>query len=168
MHAYLDIETTFEGVISVIGIYRPDRGTTHLVGSGVNDVNLYTTLEGITTIVTFNGSSFDLPVIRKRLYADLKNEYVHSDLLHICRRRGLRGGLKVVEQCLGIVRETAGMTGWDAPRLWQRYESGGDEAALTTLLHYNREDVVNLALLEALLDGLPVVQPVQSVQILMR
>ncbi len=165
MHAYLDIETTFEGAISVIGIYRPDRGTTQLVGGGVNDVNLYATLEGITTIVTFNGSSFDLPVIHKRLYADLKHE---SDLLYICRRRGLRGGLKAIEQHLGIVRETAGMTGWDAPRLWQRYKSGGDEVALTTLLHYNREDVVNLALLEALLDGLPVVQLVQSIQILKR
>lgn len=167
MHAYLDIETTFERTISLIGIYRPDRGTTQLVGGGVNDSNLYATLEGITTIVTFNGSSFDLPVIHRCLYADLKNEYEHRDLLYICRRRGLRGGLKVIEQHLGIMRETTGMTGWDAPRLWQRYASSGDEAALMTLLRYNREDVINLALLEALLAGQPVVPPVRSCQILM-
>lgn len=168
MRAYLDIETTFNGTISVVGIYRPDQGTLQLVGGGVCDINLYAALDGITTIVTFNGSSFDLPVIRKRLYADLKRDFAHSDLLYVCRRRGLRGGLKVVEQRLGIVRETAGITGWDAPRLWHRYETGGDQAALTTLLHYNREDVINLALLEAMLDGLPTIPVTAAVRILMR
>jgi uncharacterized protein len=153
MRAYLDIETTFSGSISVIGIYRPDLGTTQLVGGGVSDINLYDALAGVDTLVTFNGSGFDLPVIRKKLMADLKAEFAHRDLLYICRRRGLRGGLKVVEQRLGIARETAGISGWDAPRLWQRYEIYGDRSALDTLLAYNYEDVVNLALLEATLDG---------------
>jgi uncharacterized protein len=153
MRAYLDIETTFSGSISVIGIYRPDGGTTQLVGGGVTDLNLYQSLAGVATIITFNGSSFDLPVIRKRLMADLKAEYAHRDLLYVCRKRGLRGGLKLVEQRLGIARETAGISGWDAPRLWSRYETYGDRSALSTLLAYNYEDVVNLAVLEALLDG---------------
>ena len=95
MRAYLDIETAFDDSISVIGIYRPDCGTIQLVGRGVRDVPLYTALDGVQTLVTFNGSSFDLPIIRKRLYADLKRDFEHCDLLHICRRRGLRGGLKL-------------------------------------------------------------------------
>jgi uncharacterized protein len=99
-------------------------------------------------VVTFNGSSFDLPMIRKRLYADLRRDFEHCDLLHVCRRRGLRGGLKRVETMLGIARATAGISGWDAPRLWNRYEMAGDQAALELLLEYNREDVVNLAVLE--------------------
>jgi uncharacterized protein YprB with RNaseH-like and TPR domain len=148
VRAYLDIETTFESAISVIGIYRPDRGTTQLVGGGVRDLPLYDALEGVATIVTFNGTCFDLPHIRKRLKADLAREFAHSDLMYICRRRGLRGGLKRVEQILGIARDTAGISGWDAPRLWKRYEYLDDRAALETLLHYNREDVINLALLE--------------------
>ncbi len=167
MRAYLDIETTFAGSISVVGIYRPDRGTIQLVGGGVNDINLYATLEGISTIVTFNGTCFDLPVIRKRLYADLRQDYAHSDLMYVCRRRGLRGGLKAVERSLGIARETAGISGWDAPRLWHRYESNDDYAALRTLLHYNREDVVNLAHLEARLNGIPVQQPSVQIQVMM-
>lgn len=167
MRAYLDIETTFDGTISVLGIYRPDQGTIQLVGGGVSDVNLYTALEGVLTIVTFNGSSFDLPVIRKRLYVDLKRDFAHSDLLYVCRRRGLRGGLKVVEQRLGISRETTGITGWDAPRLWHRYEFENDQHALTTLLRYNYEDVVNLALLEALLAGVPIAPPAAALQIMM-
>ncbi|MFV9504767.1 MAG: ribonuclease H-like domain-containing protein [Oscillochloridaceae bacterium umkhey_bin13] len=153
MRAYLDIETSYHGTISVLGIYRPDQGTTQLVGGGVHDLNLYAYLDGITTLITFNGSGFDLPVIRKRLFADLKAEYEHRDLLYVCRKRGLRGGLKVVEQRLGIVRASAGLSGWDAPRLWARYETYADQQALATLLHYNYEDVVNLALLEAILDG---------------
>jgi Predicted exonuclease len=153
MRAYLDIETTFGGGISVIGIYRSDRGAIQLVGGGVSDLNLYSALEGVSTIITFNGSSFDLPVIRKRLLADLKAEFAHRDLLHVCRKRGLRGGLKVVEQLLGIARESAGISGWDAPRLWSRFELYGDQSALATLLTYNYDDVVNLAVLESILDG---------------
>jgi uncharacterized protein YprB with RNaseH-like and TPR domain len=148
MRAYLDIETTFSGSISVIGIYRPDQGTIQLVGDGVRDLPLYEALEGVQTLVTFNGSCFDQPVIRRRLYADLKRDFEHCDLLYICRRRGLRGGLKKVEQVLGIGRATVGISGWDAPRLWQRYETNDDRSALQTLLDYNREDVVNLAVLE--------------------
>jgi uncharacterized protein YprB with RNaseH-like and TPR domain len=167
MRAYLDIETTFSHSISVIGIYRPDVGTIQLVGGGVNDLNLYESLEGVSTIVTFNGSGFDLPVIRKRLMADLKAEYAHRDLLYVCRKRGLRGGLKVVEQILGIARETAGITGWDAPRLWSRYETYGDDAALAALLAYNVEDVINLELLEAILDGAPQPPTNPELQVLM-
>lgn len=166
MRAYLDIETSFSGAISVIGVYRPDTGATQLVGGGVTDLNLYACLEGVTTLITFNGSSFDLPVIRKRLYADLKAEYAHRDLLYLCRRRGLRGGLKVVEQKLGIARATSGLSGWDAPRLWARYETYDDQAALALLLRYNYEDVVNLALLEALLDGAEACVPTHGVQVL--
>lgn len=146
--AYLDIETTYDGAISVIGIYRHDRGTIQLIGGGVRDLSLYDALQGIGTLVTFNGASFDLPVIRRRMYIDLRRDFEHCDLLQVCRRRGLRGGLKVVEPQLGIVRATTGISGWDAPRLWDRYENRGDQLALRTLLEYNREDVINLALLE--------------------
>ena len=169
MRAYLDIETSFGGGITIIGIYRPDLGTIQLMGGGVNDLNLYNALEGVTTLVTFNGTTFDLPVIKKRLFSDLKREFEHCDLLYVCRRRGLRGGLKVVEQRLGIMRATEGLTGWDAPHLWRRYENYGDRDALHTLLTYNREDVVNLAVLEAYLDGQEQIPPIMpAVQILDR
>ncbi len=167
MRAYLDIETTFSGAISIIGIYRPDTGTTQLIGGGVHDLNLYAALTGVDTIVTFNGTGFDLPVIRRRLLADLRNGFEHRDLLYICRKRGLRGGLKVVEQVLGISRESAGISGFDAPKLWERYEIYADQRALDTLLTYNYEDVVNLATLEAILDATPVAQPTTTIRRLM-
>ena len=167
MRAYLDIETTFSGSISVIGIYRHDRGTIQLVGGGVRDMALYQALDGVQTLVTFNGTCFDLPVIRRRLYADRKSDFEHCDLLYVCRRKGLRGGLKKVEELLGIGRATAGITGWDAPRLWHRYEATGDQGALRTLLRYNREDVVNLALLETHLGISDYVQPCDKLQLVL-
>lgn len=153
--AYLDIETAFDGGITVIGIYRPDSGTYQLVGGGVTDLNLYRALEGVETIYTYNGGSFDLPVIRRRLHADLKREFRHHDLMRDCWKHGLKGGLKKVELQIGIVRSTVGMTGWDAPKLWQRYESYGDLAALELLLRYNRDDIVHLPRLRAYLHQLP-------------
>ena len=61
------------------------------------------------------------------------------------RRIGLRGGLKNIEHTLGISRsdETTGIDGFEAVRLWRRYERG-EEGALDLLLEYNREDIVNL------------------------
>lgn len=152
--AYLDIETAFDGTITVIGIYRPDSGTHQLVGGGVTDINLYHALDGVKTIYTYNGGRFDLPVIHRRLYVDLKRDFHHHDLMYDCWRQGLKGGLKKVELQLGIVRSTQGMSGWDAPKLWQRYESFGDQAALELLLRYNRDDVVHLPRLRAFLHRL--------------
>jgi len=68
-----------------------------------------------------------------------------------CWQRGLFGGLKKVEMQMGIPRITRGLDGYDAMRLWNRYEAGDGEA-LRLLLLYNKEDVVNLSLLKMLLD----------------
>ncbi len=154
MKAYLDIETTFEGQISVVGIYIPGRGLTQLTGGEVTDVALAGALEGVATVVTFNGASFDLPVIRRVVGLDITDLAAHRDLLHACRRRGLRGGLKRVEVLLGIDRTSDIVDGRMAPRLWRRYEMEGDEEALRELLRYNRDDCENLEILENILDGM--------------
>jgi uncharacterized protein YprB with RNaseH-like and TPR domain len=65
----------------------------------------------------------------------------------------LKGGLKQLEERFGIARSTRGMNGWDALRLWARYENEGDRAALDVLLEYNREDVMNLVQLERIVVG---------------
>jgi uncharacterized protein YprB with RNaseH-like and TPR domain len=153
MRAYLDIETTFDGSISVIGIYRSDLGTIQLVGSGVHDLNLYRALEDVHIIHTYNGTCFDLPVIRRRLYIDLRQTFHHHDLMYACRERGLRGGLKKVELQLGIVRNTLGLGGWDAPRLWHYYQTTGDHEAFMLLLRYNQDDVIHLPRLQAYLEA---------------
>ncbi|HZX60119.1 MAG TPA: ribonuclease H-like domain-containing protein [Candidatus Methylomirabilis sp.] len=153
MRAYLDIETSFGGEITVIGLYAPDRGLVQLVGGGISEGTVWQALEGIQVICTYNGSRFDLPVIRRRLGLDLCAAFTSHDLMYDCWRRRLYGGLKRVEERLGIPRRTRGIDGVEAMRLWHRYETSRDREALATLLEYNREDVLNLECLDRMLRG---------------
>jgi uncharacterized protein YprB with RNaseH-like and TPR domain len=63
----------------------------------------------------------------------------------LLKRIGYSGGLKRVETQLGLQRSerTRGLDGWDAVRLWNEYRRGSWEA-LSLLLQYNEEDVVNM------------------------
>ncbi len=151
--AYLDIETSFLGEITVVGVYADDRGFIQRVGGGVTDFAVWRILEGVRVICTYNGHRFDLPVIHRRLGLDLRSCFTCHDLMYDCWRRNLYGGLKRVEEQLAIPRKTAGIDGVEAMRLWQRYETGRDTEALMTLLEYNREDVLNLEILDRMLQG---------------
>ena len=96
-------------------------------------------------IVTFFGIGFDVPMLLKR-FPRLPMDQIHLDLCPTLREVGFKGGLKKIEKELGIARgeDTDGLNGRDAIYLWRRYERNRDEAALATLIAYNREDVVNL------------------------
>ncbi len=148
MKSYLDIETSFDGKITVIGIYDENDSLIQLVGDDVTSDNLMSSLDKTTTVVTYNGSRFDLPVIKNRLGTDLKKYFLSLDLMYECWRQNLYGGLKKVEEQLGITRNSRGIDGWEAMRLWDRYQHGNNLQALNTLLAYNRDDVLNLPILE--------------------
>jgi uncharacterized protein len=153
--AFLDIETTglspLYSDITVIGVYLVGNGTermVQLVGEEVTAKNLREVLNDVHTIYTYNGSRFDLPFIREWLGVDLKATYNHCDLMYHCWRSKLYGGLKMVEVQLDISRELKDMDGYQAVLLWWRYQNHGDKKALKLLLHYNREDVMNLTVLK--------------------
>jgi len=145
--AFLDIETSWSGHITVIGVYRPLYGTRQLIWPEISKEMLLSLLKDAHTLFTYNGSSFDLPVIESQIETGVLNHLKHRDLLHECRRRGLRGGLKRVEQILDIHRDTEGVDGLAAMNLWERYHRHNDSEALEILLRYNREDVENLEIL---------------------
>jgi uncharacterized protein YprB with RNaseH-like and TPR domain len=152
--AYLDIEPTglspVYSYITVIGMRLVEDGESRfvqLVGDDVTVPNLLAALDGVQTIYTYNGSRFDLPFIRDYLGVNLMDRFSHHDLMYDCWQCNLYGGFKAVEMQLGIKRQLKGMNGFDAVILWQRYQRDGDEKALARLLHYNREDVVNLKVL---------------------
>lgn len=158
--AYLDIETTglcsFYDEITVIGICLADGGgnsLVQLVGSDVTKTNLLRTLRCVNTIYTYNGNRFDLPFIKFRLGVNLREHFHHHDLMHDCWRNNLYGGFKAVERQLGIPRRLRGIGGAEAVMLWWRYQMDHDKKALTLLLEYNREDVINLIALRGRLEG---------------
>jgi uncharacterized protein YprB with RNaseH-like and TPR domain len=158
--AYLDIETTglsaFFDYITVIGVLRCDgRGSEliQLVGEEVTRGNLITALRGVKTIYTYNGTRFDLRFIANSLGIDLAAAYYHRDLMYDCWRCNLYGGFKAVERQLGIPRQLKDVNGYEAVQLWWRYMKGGSQHALSLLLEYNREDVVNLKALRERLNG---------------
>ena len=153
MKAYLDIETCAGGAVTVVGVYREDRGFRQLVGGEITDVAVWEALEGADTLCTYNGDRFDLPILERQTRLDLRGRFKSLDLLRECRRVGLKGGLKRMEEHFGISRSTQGMNGWDALQLWSRYEGAGDREALRVLLEYNREDVMNLVQLERIVVG---------------
>ena len=144
---FLDIETTGLGrndSITVVGLFDGFETKTMIKGINLDYKKLEEELKKYKMIVTFNGSSFDIPFIRRSINVP----YIpHFDLRFGCRRIGLEGGLKSIERQLGIKRENsivAGMNGGDAAELWRMYKGSGDDYYLNLLVEYNEEDVINL------------------------
>src|SRR4030042_6868966 len=144
--AYLDIETSGASwphlLVTVVGLY--DGRAMRQFVQGHNLEEFPEALEDVDLIVTFNGSQFDLPVL-KAYFPHLRLPPLHLDLRFLLTRLGFKGGLKRIEPRFGIRRPPAveHLDGYDAVLLWERYQRG-DRTALDLLLEYKREDVANL------------------------
>ena len=142
---FLDIETMGNSKFAdllMVGLY--DANTclvkSMVKGYGLTKRGLAEELLKYKMIATFNGGSFDLPFI-DRFFRKTVPEVPHFDVMVACRRVGLTGGLKAVEEKLKISRNTAGI---DVVGLWQEYKATGDKETLQQIVDYNEEDVVNL------------------------
>ncbi len=145
---FLDIETTGLSrwsAVTVVGLARAGDFRALVRGEDLTRQELESELADAKMIVTFNGASFDLPILRQHFSAK-GLDLPHLDLRHLARRVGLSGGLKSIERQLGLARdrEFAMMTGEDAVRLWHLWERAGNRKARDLLLMYNEADVVNL------------------------
>ena len=143
---FLDIETSgYYGDVTVVGMY--DGNDTKIMVKGVNlDGNkLKEELARYKLLVTFNGSSFDLPVLEK-YYPGCIPDVPHLDLRHACRKLNLVGGLKKIEKELGIKRgdDVQNMDGSEAVYLWNMWRSTGEQKYIDLLVKYNEEDIINL------------------------
>ena len=145
--AYIDIETRGErdnNDVTVVGIRFRGESRMFVRGRDYSPAAVSEFLRGASSLVTFNGASFDLPVLANE--GVLIPRVPHVDLRIVLHRAGYEGGLKRIEETLGFVRDEAvrGLSGYDAVKLWRRYERDGDAAALETLLAYNAADFENL------------------------
>lgn len=143
---YLDIETSglYQGVdeITVIGLYDGRMVKTFV--RGINLDEFESEITSFELVITFNGSQFDLPFIRRQ-FPTISLPPAHIDLRFFLRRLGYRGGLKAIERSFGLCRasEIEGMDGYEAVLLWKAYQ-WGDEGALDRLILYNTADIVHL------------------------
>ena len=155
---FLDVETTglswFYDELTIVG-WAYGGGTYHVYVAGEHPAPLMDALRSANTLVTFNGTLFDLRFL-KRAFGELPLPPVHIDLRYLARRIGLVGGQKAIETALGIpVR--VGVEHIDGARavlLWHRYIRG-DKQALRHLIDYNCRDVLGMCgILDQILDRL--------------
>ena len=94
-------------------------------------------------LVSFNGSSFDLPFLRREY--GVKLAQAHLDLRFWFKRLGHGGGLKAIQTRFPTVHQRASMDidGYDAVKLWRLHRRGVPNA-LETLMTYNAEDTIVL------------------------
>jgi hypothetical protein len=169
-HAYLDTETT--GLAGGTGTYAFTAALARPVAAGLEVVQLFLPepaaepaflhalqeeLEQAAALGTYNGATFDLPLLRTRwvmarMPGDLRHPE-HTDLLRLARallRQRLEScTLRNVEVALlGFEREDD-VPGAMVPDAYFTYLRHGHSPLLEAALEHNRQDVVSLLYLHA-------------------
>jgi uncharacterized protein YprB with RNaseH-like and TPR domain len=174
---FLDLETT--GLAGGAGTQAFLVGCARLDGDGLSvrqfllpgyeherallaEVSAWAAAQG--AIVTFNGKSFDVPLIETR-YLFHRQPFplegrAHVDMLHPARRlwraRGeLEGSsdascsLAMLERLLAGVHRVGDVPGYEIPSRYFQFVRDGDARRLHSVLEHNRLDLVSLALVMA-------------------
>jgi len=109
-------------------------------------------LTGVPVLVTYNGKSFDLPMLADRArYHGAVFDYdgLHLDLLHPARRRYRdrypNCRLVTLEWFVCHRRRMGDVPGAEIPGRFHRYMRDGDPSPLIPILHHNVLDLVTLA-----------------------
>jgi uncharacterized protein YprB with RNaseH-like and TPR domain len=116
--------------------------------------------DGVGTVVTYNGKSFDVPLIETRFaFHRMETPFAgmpHIDMLHPARRlwRSDEDGLtscrlSLLERALcGHVRD-GDVPGMEIPARYFHYVRSGDPRPLFAVLEHNRFDLLSLAIVTA-------------------
>lgn len=165
-YLFLDIECTGlfgSGTLAfLVGVGRFELGgfrqTQYFLREPIEENAMLEALNGMVSandaLVTFNGKSFDLPLLRGRYLSNSTPQpfggLPHVDLLHLARRlwrdllpsRAL-GDLEV--QLLGVRRSQADIPGWMIPQMYMDYLHTGDARPLAGVFYHNSMDVLSMA-----------------------
>jgi uncharacterized protein YprB with RNaseH-like and TPR domain len=141
-----------EGGLSVTQVFLADYPGEPLFISAMLEA-----LGADATLVTYNGKSFDLPLLRTRCVMNglaPPLEARHLDLLHVSRRlwRSVHGGasLGLLEEAVLGKDRGPDVPGSLIPALWFAYLSRGEEGRMDLVMSHNASDVATLASLLAL------------------
>lgn len=125
---------------------------------------LHGRIEERPCLVTYNGRSFDVPLLRRRLsfhrLPPLPGELEVIDLLHATRRRHGKSlpncKLATVErELIGKHRTGRDIPGAEAPLRFEDYLATGNRAFIDPVLYHNRIDLTTLAALLPLVAAPP-------------
>jgi hypothetical protein len=117
-------------------------------------------LDGAEAVVSFNGKSFDLPLLESRFIMNRRPLRLrgapHLDLLPVARRlwkyRLESCALSSLEtEILGVRRSGADVPGWLIPGLYADYVRSGDAREMPRIFYHNAQDILSLVTLSALL-----------------
>jgi uncharacterized protein len=145
---FIDCETTglsrHYSHVSVIAAHH--GGGTRAFVYGENLEDFLSLVDEAELLVTFNGSSFDIPFLEKTFNIPLI-DCPHIDLRWVAWHAGYRGGLKSIERMFGIKRpaDVEGIDGFEAVDLFYRWQSG-EKNARRLLIQYCMADVESTVL----------------------
>lgn len=167
--AFLDTETTGlsggSGTYAfLIGVGRLQDGAFHLAQYFMSDPStevaqlaaLEAFLAPCKALVTFNGKSFDAPLLNTRFlfhgWASPLPDLVHLDLLHLARRLWRerlpsRTLANLEVQIINQSRTEEDIPGWAIPQMYFDFLRSGDVTPLKRVFYHNAMDVVSLAAL---------------------
>ncbi|NDJ35099.1 MAG: ribonuclease H-like domain-containing protein [Chloroflexi bacterium] len=167
-YVFLDTETTGLGggafAFQVgIGIFEPNGDFTlkqYFLRDPAEEAAMLHILSEILTqgkaLVTFNGRSFDVPLLTGRYIMNRLPGVISSlpnlDLLgparRLWRRRLPSCALSALEKdVLSVRRTTQDVPGWAIPQMYQRYLQTGDSREMVDVLYHNRIDILSMVTL---------------------
>lgn len=150
---YLDIETTGlspkKDEITIVGLLCNNtfEQFTKNVNLKAYYIDEYIMMHEPTEVVGYNSNRFDIPFMESFGVETLAN-LKQTDLMIQCHNLNLKGGLKKVESILDIERQHEPLNFFQQKALWKKWINTNDWSALDRLLAYNKEDVMNLPLVE--------------------
>jgi len=113
---------------------------------------------GMQAVVTYNGKSFDIPILNTRfILQSMRSPFaglLHFDLLHLTRKvwrarlEQCRLG-NIEQQILGLERDANEIPGYLVPEYYNQFLRDGDAKPLLGVFYHNEVDVVSLAALFA-------------------
>lgn len=169
--AYIDAETTGlargagtyaflvgvgryrHGVLEVAQFFMRDPAEEAAMLAALRDY-----LAPCEALVTFNGKTFDLPLLRARYVANRQDypfgDLPHLDLLSLARRLWRtrlpsRAMSCLEDEVLGYARPAGDVSGWLIPALYFDYLRDGDARPLRGVFAHNAIDVLSMAALLA-------------------
>ncbi len=137
-----------ENGIQLIQYFLPEFGREIGAYIDIKDI-----CEEKTTLLSYNGKSFDYPLLRNRFilnrFDNPLEHYVHLDLLHLTRRLWKNVlpscSLQTIEERIFSFNRWQDIDGSLIPQAYFNFLQTGDSSEIKRIINHNQQDMVSLA-----------------------